>query len=77
MSTPAQIQSMLDSIEAAIAGNARGVKSREIRGRRIEFMTLPELMQARSQLQAELARAQGGSRFNVASFGTPGRGGGR
>lgn len=64
-------QDLLDSIEAAILGNRSGIRVSEYRGRRIERMSLGELLDARTRLQAELARSRRGSVFNVADFGRP------
>ncbi len=56
----ATTQELLDAVDAAIAGNAEGVLEHEVRGRKVRYMSLTELLKARGILAARLQREQEG-----------------
>lgn len=57
-------RTMLDAIEATLEGRATRVQSEyEIAGRRIKFLSLPELMKARSLYQAEVRAEEAAERL--------------
>lgn len=56
-------QELLDSIDAAIAGNPTGVTQHTIHGRSVTRMSLKDLLDARAQIAARQARVNRDSMF--------------